>query len=283
MNDSELADTLRKLPLLQSFSEDAKTRVAAVILRVSTIENVADGEPLIKQRTLGGHDGYVLLQGEVVVEKEASGPIVVKAPALLGEMLQFNPRAQRTATVRAHGHAATLRFSWEEFYSQARQILPESEQSLLMEAIERGVWERFGSDTIIDLALFNGLSDRLKLTASLVLQWMVQHVTLADNQKLFAQDDLCGATGFVLVDGAIQLARTNYPPRIESAPAIIGVMPRFDHTLKWSATATAKGDAQLLRFSWQEFMVTLARRLTQEESDQFAKVLDANADAHFVH
>lgn len=283
MNESELASRLRELPLIRPLPEDAKARAAGVFLRVSKTMMYEDGDSLIKERALGGQDGYVLLEGEVVIHKEAKAPVVVAAPALLGEMLQFNPRAQRTATVRARGQATALKFPWEEFYAQAKQTLSEAEKDLLLESIERSVWERFGRETIIDLALFNGLPDLLKLRACLVLQWIVQHRTLADGERLFAQDDMCGAIGYVVVQGAIRLVKTNYPPRIVDAPDVIGVMPRFDPGLQWSATATAQGDAQLLRFSWQEYTAMLQRRLTQQEYALFTQVIDANALAHFIH
>lgn len=282
MDVPEIVDRLRGLPLIGSLPEAAKARAADVFLRVSAPVTYTDGEPIIKARALGGHDGYVLLEGEVLVEKEGTAPVVVGAPALLGEMLQFNPRAQRTANVRARGPVTALKFSWQEFYAQAKQGLSEDEQGHLLEAIERSVWERFGSETILDLALFDGLPDRLKVRVGLTMQWLVQRQALADGERLFAQGDLCGATGYVIVHGAVRLVTTNFPPRVVEAPDIVGVMPAFEPGAQWSATATAQSDVDLLRFSWQEYMAMLERRLSQDELDRFVRAVGANAPRHFV-
>lgn len=257
--------------------------VIDALLDVSQPATYSDGEPLIKVRALGGRDGYVLLAGEVAVHKEGTPDVVVSAPALLGEMLQFNPRAQRTATVSAHGPATALKFAWEEFYARLKQRLPAAEQDAVLEAIERSVWERFGDDTIIKLSLFAGLPERIRLRASLVLQSVVERRTLSDGQVLFEQDDFCSATGYIVLRGAVRVVKTNFPPRIVSAPGILGVMLRFDPNLQWSAGATAQGEVELFRFNWQDYLAILKRRLSEPEMAQFAAAIDSNAPSHFIH
>ncbi|HOE65938.1 MAG TPA: cyclic nucleotide-binding domain-containing protein [Candidatus Hydrogenedentes bacterium] len=178
MTSSNDLQALLNLSLLQRIPGDARERVATLLHRVSTPIAVPDGEILLLQGNVGGDMGFVLLRGAVEIDREGTSPIAVSAPALLGEMLQFNPSAQRTATVRVAGDAECLRFPWQDFYAQARRDLSEAEQDMLMDSMERCIWERLGRDTLIDLALFRGVSDQLKLRACLLLQWIVRRAVV---------------------------------------------------------------------------------------------------------
>ncbi len=282
MTSSTDLQALLDLPLLQRIPGDARERVATLLHRVSTRIAVSDGEILLLQGNVGGDMGFVLLRGAVEIDREETAPIAVSAPALLGEMLQFNPSAQRTATVRVAGDAECLRFPWQDFYAQARRDLSEAEQDMLMDSMERCIWERLGRDTLIDLALFRGVSDQLKLRACLLLQWIVRRAVLSAGEQLFAQDDLCGGAGYILTRGSFELTRPNHPAAIVGSPNLLGVMPRFDPDRRWSATAIARETAELLRFSWLEYEAMLQRRLSQREQQELGDAIAANAAAHFV-
>ncbi len=283
MAQSEDMKTLVQLSLLRHMPNESKGHVADLLVAISARVMCSDGDTLINEQSLGGREGFILLRGYVTIRKEGAEPIVLGSPALLGEMLQFNPRALRTATVCTKGETTVLKFSWQDFYLQSKQRLTEAEQALLMEGIERSVWERFGRDAIIDLALFRGIPDRLKLRACLVLQWIVRPEDRADGEQLFAQGDLCGGTGYALVKGAVRLLQRNYPARTLTAPDVLGVMSRFDPDLQWSATASATGVVELLKFSWQEYLALLQRHLSPQEFDQFMTAIDANASTNFIH
>lgn len=283
MGQSEEREKLLGLPLLQNMPDDAKKRIGILFLRVSKMVTLSDGDRLLHEGYLGGDAGFVLLSGIVEVRKEGADPVAVSAPTLLGEMRQFNPQAQRTATVRAKGHVNILKFSWQELYAQARKDLPETEQTMLMENIERIVWERFDRETLIDLALLRGLSDQLKLRACLLLQWIAQPVSLTDGETLFEQDGLCGATGFLLTRGEIEIKGADRPLQAICAPNILGVMPQFDPDLRWTAKAIAKGDVEVLRFSWSAYTAMLQQRLSQEDQRLFNDTIRANTHGHFVH
>jgi hypothetical protein len=283
MAQAEDLQTLCRLPLVQHLPEEAKERVAALLLEVSQLVTWFEDNTLLHQGWLGGDAGFVLLQGYVEIDKEGEAPILVSAPALLGEMHQFNPRALRTATVRVKGTPRVLKFVWRELYAKARQRLSEAEQDMLMDGIEHSAWERFNRDTLIDLALFRDIPERLKLRIVLLLQWLVEPVTLLDGQELFKQDDVCGGMGYELVQGDLVLSRLNHTVQVVSAPNILGVMPRFDPDQKWTATANARGKVELLKFSWAEYIKRLQQRLSQEEQRQVAASINANAKAHFIH
>jgi len=113
------SDDLRKLlglPLLHyvpNMPEATRQCIARLFLAVGQPSNLSNGDILLRQGGLGGDVGFVLLEGSVEVEKEGEKAVPVCSPALLGEMHQLNPRAQRTATVRAQGHTTVLQFSWQ--------------------------------------------------------------------------------------------------------------------------------------------------------------------------
>jgi hypothetical protein len=283
VTQSEDLQKLNELPLVQHMPDETKGRVLTLLLEVSKLVTWFEDNTLLHQGWLGGDVGFILLQGDVEINKEGTNPLAVSAPALLGEMHQFNPLALRTATVLVKDNAKVLKFVWRELYAQARQRLTEVEQSMLMEGIERSVWERFNRDMLIDLALFRGIPERLKLRILLVLQWIVEPTTLADGQELFRQDDLCGGLGYVLLQGNVLLSRTNHPTQSINSPNILGVMPRFDPDLKWTATAKAQGKVELLKFSWGEYTDRLQQRLSHQEQRQVADAINATAKEHFIH
>ena len=283
MTRSEELGQLKNLPLVQHMPDETRERVATLFLDVSEPVAWVEDNTLLHQGWLGGDAGFVLLRGQVEINKEGEDPIVVSAPAILGEMQQFNPRSLRTATVRLMGTAKVLRFVWRELYAQAREHLTEAEQNLLMDGIEQSAWERFNRDTLIDLALFRGTPERLKLRIVLLLQWLVEPVTLLDGQILFEQDTVCGGIGYVLLQGNIALSRSQSPALVVGAPNMLGVMPRFDPDLRWTATAAAQGKVELLKFSWVDYVKRLQQRLTPQEQRQVADAIGANVREHFVH
>lgn len=283
MTQSEDLQTLGGLPLVQHMPDETKERVASLLLDVSTLLTSFEDNTLLHQGWLGGDSGFVLLQGNVEIDREGASPVSMSAPALLGEMLQFNPRALRTATVLVKGEARVLRFVWQELYAQARQRLTETEQNMLMDGIEHSAWERFNRDTLIDIALFRGLPDRLKLGVVLLLQWLVEPVTLLDGQELFKQDNVCGGMGYVLMQGNIALSRPLNPSQLVNSPNLLGVMPRFEPDLRWTATASAQGKVELLKFSWVDYIKRLQQRLSRQEQRQVADAINANAKEHFIH
>jgi len=274
---------VKGLALLQAMPEDTQEEVAGLFVQVSEKIAFSDGEVVLHEGDLGGAAGFVLLDGLVEVERANAAPIRMQAPALLGEMHQFNPRAQRTATVRAKGFAVALKFSWQELYGRAKADLSERRQHLLMDGIERMVWQRFDRETLMDLALFRGLTDKLKLRVCLLLQWIAEPRSLKDGAVLFKQKEMCGAMGYLLTAGRMQISVAGQASRVLTAPDMVGVMPVFDPDLQWRATAAAQGDVQLLRFSWQHYVAMLQQRLTPGEQQQFADSLKAHAASHFVH
>lgn len=282
MDESSQLEQLLALSLLSGMPEDTRVRVARLFLGAGQVEHLADGDTLLRQDALGGDTGYVILTGQVQVEKEG-GSLQVTAPALLGEMYHLNPHAHRTADVTAQGDVEALRFSWRALYQQAKQDLAPNEQMLLMSGIERTVLERFQREMLMDLPLFRGLPDHLRLRASLALLWLAHPVHLSDGELLFEQTGMCGDTGYLLTHGAIELSRAGQGTANVAPPNVIGVMPDFDPNLRWTATARAKGNTEVQRFAWLEFMRTLQQRLSTNEQQELDACIRKQMGAHFAH
>ena len=271
------------LSLLKDMPDAARQRVAELIMETANEVELADGAALFHQGDLGSDAGFALLRGTVRIEREGLPPVTTNAPAILGEIQQFNPRAQRTATVRAAGPVKALRFTWQALYEKAREAFTPEEQHRLMDALEKGVCERLACERLVDVPIFRGLPDPLTVRASLILHWLAQRVRVPDGATLFEQNALCGGTGFLLLHGCVELRIAGRFSQGFNPPCVLGVMPQFDPDLRWSATATAKGDIELLKFSWLNYVTMLQRRLAPGELDQLMKSVAAAGDACFAH
>lgn len=283
MERGDLLRRLERLPLLRYVSEALRPRVAEALLDISREVVLERGDILMRQGEIGGETGFVLVEGEVNVERGDDRPLVVPGPALLGEMYQFNPHAQRTATVRAQTGAIAVRFSWPGFYKEAKARFSDAEQAEIVDALERCILERFDRSMLLDLALFRGLSDDLKLRICLLLQWVTQAIILQDGQVLFHQGGMCGGEGFLLTHGQLELRKAGQLFDIRKAPDLLGVLPEFDPDLRWTASAVARGPVEALKFSWLEFNALFGQRATPESRERLLEAVRNNAAAHFLH
>lgn len=283
METVEILDTLMNLPLLSSLPDDARGRTAKLIHTVSKLVTHSDGEALLRKESLGAGTGFVLVQGKVRVKKDDSDDIELAAPALLGEMQQFNPRALRSASVFSSGCTTALTFTWQALYDRVKEDLSMSEQMALMDSIERTVWKRFEQDSLMDLALFKNLSDALRLRVCLTLHWTLRPIVLKNGDVLFEKDAICGDDGYLVMQGQIKLKRNLESLGVVSESDILGIMPVFDPDLKWTATATAIGNVELMKFNWASFMMLLDKRLSSDDMRAFKVAIQEYATNHFTH
>jgi CRP-like cAMP-binding protein len=264
-------------------SGEAKDRVAAVFLAVSEEIDLEDGEELMHEGYLAFDSGYVLAEGSVEVVKGGKSFLELSAPALLGEMSQFKSYDTRMATVRAKGEALALEFQWEEFHARAKADLPPADHALLIDAIQMLVWERFGCQALLELPLFKGLDDALRLKVCIVLPWITAREQFADGEEIFKMEGRCQSKGHLLMSGTVKLSKGPAKEMLVTAPNLVGVMMKNDPNLRWTATATAQGDVEMLTFSWQAFTKKLEQRLTREEQQMLIESIRQNANAHFWH
>lgn len=283
MDNATIQAALERLPLLEAMPEHVRADVMQVMTAVSEVVDVNPGKALIQEGALGGTTGYVLLTGAVEVERTGSPPVPVAAPAILGEMQQFNPQALRTATVTGAEAGAALRFRWPQFYAHARMALGEEAQGQLLAQLERLVWDRFHSGAVLDVALFRTLPNGLSLRAALSLVWNARLHDYPPGAILVEKDQPCGSVGHLLIKGAVALVSGDQTRHTLTAPDLIGVHPDFDPDRAWTATARAQDDATAYTFSWQEYMATLQRRLTSDEYATFLAAARQAKERHFAY
>lgn len=280
MDTTTALTLLRQLPLVCAMPEETRDTLATLFLEISEAEPLTVGDKLIQEGALGGATGYVLLEGAVEASRECAPAVRLRAPALFGEMQQFNPEALRTATVSVTEGGSALKFLWQDLYAGAREVLDKVNQARFLEAVEQMVWERFHAGTVAGLALFRQLPDRLRLRSSLHLLWIAQPRRFEDGETLFAEGEACGDVGFQLNSGTVTLLAGGKVRATLQAPELIGVMPDFDPERTWTATARAEGSICACRFSWQEYMARLQESLAP---DEYAAFHDAAREAQREH
>ena len=140
--DSEQVETqLLALPFLASLSDATRKTFARTMQTVTKAESVRAGTTLFRQGSQGSNLGCVLLSGEVTIAKTSAPETICVAPALLGEMKQINPEAQRTATVTSVEEIVVMKFNWSKFQDALRQALSESEIKAIETAIQDYAWQ----------------------------------------------------------------------------------------------------------------------------------------------
>ncbi len=134
---------IAQLTAFAALDEALRAKLAGVFLGVSEREEIPEGTVLFTQGEEGSEAGYVVLEGVVLVEKSNAGPIRCAAPALIGEMNQFNPVHFRTATVTAATPLEALRFSWKDFEGALYDALGRTEADAVQEALRGQAWQHF--------------------------------------------------------------------------------------------------------------------------------------------
>ncbi len=283
MGDAVNAEQLLGLSLLEGMPDAVKQHICEVFISVSEAIDLDAGEALMQEGYLAFGSGYVLAQGDADVEKGEEKVATVSAPALLGEMSQFKSHDTRSATVRASEEAVALQFDWDEFYEKATSDLSDSDHALLIEAIEKLVWERFGCEAVLDLPLFSALDEGLRFKLCSIFPWITDKESFAAGEEIFKEEGRCQDKGHLLMAGTVKLVKAPVQEMFVKAPQMIGVMPKRDASLRWTATAVAQDDVEMLTFSWYNYTKRLDKRLSREEQHKLIESMKQNAAAHFWH
>lgn len=134
-------ETISDLPFIQAFPGTLRQRIAKMIVDISNLREIKEGEVLfIKGDTTSNH-GYILLEGTVEVLREDIPTTTVHPPALLGEVKQFNPLHERIADVTALQDLKVLHFNWGDFNAAAAERLSESDLALFQNALSEYAWQ----------------------------------------------------------------------------------------------------------------------------------------------
>ena len=279
MDAETVREAVMELGALTPLSESLRGKVAELLSRCGKVLRLNAGDVLIHEGDVGGGAGFVLLEGRMLVTHGEDPSVTIDSPALLGEMHQFNPRAQRTATVTAEGDSEVLKFSWFDFQFQATSDLTHDEQDALMCAMEQLVWQRFQHESIFNVPAFQYVDEPTRLRLCLTLVWLAKDVHLPQGAVLFQQQEPQGGTGYVLLEGEIAFARAGQPFGQVFAPALVGSATDFDPRRTWSATAAASATISLMKFEWPELEAYLIQRIGEPQTRAaFAKIEQASRD-----
>ena len=124
-------------------TEDLREKVARLVLTIGAPRKAAAGDTWIREGERSENKGYVLLRGTVAIIREEHPKAQCEEPALLGEMMQFNPQEHRLATVTALTKCTVLRFSWDDFWNAAQEEFDDFENATLKKLVEQYAWGRF--------------------------------------------------------------------------------------------------------------------------------------------
>jgi CRP-like cAMP-binding protein len=140
METDEIQNLLCGLPFMLDMPESLKQRVGIILLDISDLETIDVGAELFREGDRASQDGYIVLSGSVRVEKSYAKSSTAYAPVLLGEVKQFNPRSERTATVRANEDLDALHFDWTKFNNAVHARLDATDQDVLRKSLLNYAW-----------------------------------------------------------------------------------------------------------------------------------------------
>jgi len=140
METDEIQNLLCGLPFMLDMPESLKQRVGIIFMDISDLETIETGRELFREGDRSSQDGYIVLSGSVRVEKSYAKSSTAYAPVLLGEVKQFNPRSERTATVRANEDLDALHFDWLKFNAAVQARFDATDQDVLRKSLLGYAW-----------------------------------------------------------------------------------------------------------------------------------------------
>ncbi len=125
---------------MREFREELRTELAAVLLGISEARRVPKGCTWIREHEHAKNKGFVLLKGTAKILKSDTPEILCRAPELIGEMMQFSPLHERTATVLAAENCVVLQFIWDDFWARVEAQFPQAARQQIRSAVEGLAW-----------------------------------------------------------------------------------------------------------------------------------------------
>jgi hypothetical protein len=99
-----------------------------------------------------------------------------------------------------------------------------------------------------------------------------EQFSAADGTLLLREGDVRGTLGFILIEGRVNVVRTEQTAVRVDAPALLGEMQQFSISGSRSASVVTDGACTLIRFDWPQFYSTLEVKLRPLD---FQQVKDA--------
>jgi hypothetical protein len=113
MDMDKVRELILKVPVIESLPGDLGIKVTDVIVDIGVVRRVAEGQVMTRENKHGKNRGFVLLKGIIGIQKAEVPYTKCRPPELLGEVMQFNPKGMRTATLTAR--EALEERAWEHF------------------------------------------------------------------------------------------------------------------------------------------------------------------------
>jgi CRP-like cAMP-binding protein len=140
MTPEEILATILQISFLRTLPEQLRHQVAGILEETGELRQVPKSAAWLREHEQGKNLGYLLLKGQAKVEKTDAPEIICRAPELLGEMMQFNPAHERTASVTALEDCVVMQFSWDAFWEALQAKCPEADQKKVRSALEEVAW-----------------------------------------------------------------------------------------------------------------------------------------------
>lgn len=143
MDAAALKSQLEQIPFYSGLNESVRRELALIFAEISEVAEIPRGKLLFHEGEPGSDQGYILLEGEIEIEKSDAQGSSAFAPDLIGEMKLFNPTRRRTATVKAATDLKVCDFKWSRFIGALRERMDPESQTKVKEAIEGHAWQHF--------------------------------------------------------------------------------------------------------------------------------------------
>ena len=143
MEPQDNHDAIVRVPIVAEFAQPIRETFATLVQEISEVRRLRKGHRMTREGSRGRNRGFILLSGSVRIHKSEMLDAKVHAPELLGEVMQFNPKRLRVATVLAHEDCLVLRFMWDDFWDAAARYFAPDDLATVRGALERRAWEHF--------------------------------------------------------------------------------------------------------------------------------------------
>ena len=143
MGPHEIHDAILHVSTVEEFAPPIRETLSALLQEISEVRRLRKGHRMTREGSRGRNRGFILVSGSVRIQKSDMPDTKATAPEMLGEVMQFNPKKMRVATVIAHEDCLVLRFMWDEFWDAVARYFESDDQVKVREVLERRAWEHF--------------------------------------------------------------------------------------------------------------------------------------------
>ena len=143
MGPADIHEAILRVPIVAEFAHPVRETLSTLLQEISEARRLRKGHRMTREGSRGRNRGFILLSGSVRIQKSDVPDSKARAPELLGEVMQFNPKRMRIATVIAHEDCLVLRFMWDDFWDAVVRYFNAEEQATVRGQLERRAWEHF--------------------------------------------------------------------------------------------------------------------------------------------